>query len=200
MSNHGRAAGLAPSDLAEFLRQLDGYSGTPQIKLAFRLLMLTLVRPGELRLARWSQFHFQTGEWRVPTVMRPGRGRLAGDVHIVPLSGPALDTILELRQYARDGDLLFPGRHDPQRPIDESALRAPLYRVGYRGRVTALSFRKLAADVLAGHGWSKAAVRELVGLSTRRMNAANPDAASTSPEERRQMLEQWADFVDAQRG
>ena len=43
----------------------------------------------------------------------------------------------------------FPGRVAPDRAIDESALRVPLYRVGYRGRVTGLTFRSMARAVLA---------------------------------------------------
>jgi integrase len=49
-------AALSASDLPEFLGKLDKYDGNLMTKLAMRLLMLTFVRTGELRAAKWSEF------------------------------------------------------------------------------------------------------------------------------------------------
>ena len=178
----------------EFLHRLAGYGGTPQIHLALRLLMLTLVRPGELRAACWSQFNFQAAQWRVP-VVRAGEAA----VHVVPLSSPALETVMELRQYAGDGELLFPGRVSPDRAIDESALRAPLYRVGYRGQVTGLSFRMLARQVLAERGWAPSAIDRQLGFVPRRARRPVPDAKGQRPDDPRGMLEDWAQYLEGLR-
>lgn len=182
---------LGQHDLAEFLHRLEGYGGTPQIHLALRLLMLTLVRPGELRAATWTQFNFQAAQWRVP-VLRSGDQA----VHVVPLSSAALETVMEVRQYAGDGELLFPGRVAPDRPIDESALRVPLYRVGYRGRVTGLTFRMLARQVLAERGWSPAAIDRQLGFVPRRPRRVAPGARGDDP---RDMLEEWSQYLDGLR-
>ncbi len=188
-----RSRRLTPSELAEFLHRLDGYGGTPQIHLALRLLMLTLVRPGELRAACWSQFNFQTAQWRVP-VVRAG----VAAVHVVPLSSGALETVMELRQYARDGELLFPGRAAPERAIDESALRVPLYRVGYRGRVTGLTFRSMARQVLAERGWSRAAIDAQLGFVPRRPRPERL-AEGVRAADPRGMLEEWAAYLEGLR-
>lgn len=46
----------AERDLPEFLDKLDAYQGDTHTLHALRLLMLTAVRPGEVRGARWTEF------------------------------------------------------------------------------------------------------------------------------------------------
>jgi integrase len=52
--------------------------------IALRLMMLTLVRPSELREARWSEVDTQAGQWIIPAERMKTRVR-----HIVPLSSQA---------------------------------------------------------------------------------------------------------------
>src|SRR5271154_3856639 len=46
---------LQESDLPVFLKNLEAYDGSPQTKLALRLLLLTFVRTHELRGAQWTE-------------------------------------------------------------------------------------------------------------------------------------------------
>src|SRR5215472_92698 len=87
-------AALARADIPEFIEKLASYDGTPETRLAIRLLMLTFVRPGELRGAQWSEFDFRHSEWRVP----PERMKM-GTEHIVPLSKQALELLEQLKKY-----------------------------------------------------------------------------------------------------
>jgi integrase len=83
--------------LPAFMTALDGMPGLAP--LALRLMVLTALRSGEVRQARWSWLSFE----RIPTLTVPGeamKGKKAADVlpHRVPLSDPALQTLA--RAYA----------------------------------------------------------------------------------------------------
>ena len=49
-----------------FFRKLDAYDGDPSTKAALELLILTAVRPGELRGARWNEIDDSRSLWRIP--------------------------------------------------------------------------------------------------------------------------------------
>ncbi|MDG3712770.1 hypothetical protein L5C66_20420 [Pseudomonas aeruginosa] len=63
---------LRMSELPELLQKLCQYRGMLQTQLGLRLLLLTGVRTGELRLATPDQFHLDQGLWVIPP-----RGRQA---------------------------------------------------------------------------------------------------------------------------
>jgi integrase len=44
------------------MRAIDGYRGDVSTEFALRLLPLTFVRPGELRLAEWREFDLEGAE------------------------------------------------------------------------------------------------------------------------------------------
>ena len=50
------AALTDPVEVAKFLHAVDTYKGTMVIRVALKLGILTFVRPGNLRLARWDEF------------------------------------------------------------------------------------------------------------------------------------------------
>jgi len=49
-----------------FIRKLDAYEGDTSTKAALELLILTAVRPGELRGARWKEMDEARSLWRIP--------------------------------------------------------------------------------------------------------------------------------------
>lgn len=76
---------LKANELPEFLEKLEQYDGDLQTKLAFKLLMLTFTRTGEIRGARWEEIDFERKEWRIPA-----HRMKMGQLHIVPLSAQAI--------------------------------------------------------------------------------------------------------------
>jgi len=49
---------LKADELPEFFRVLNTYTGSQIVKLGMRLLILTGLRPGELRQAEWQEIDF----------------------------------------------------------------------------------------------------------------------------------------------
>ena len=59
-------AAISRDELPEFLKELDSYPGDPVTRLALKLIILTFVRTGELRGARWGEFDVDQWQWRIP--------------------------------------------------------------------------------------------------------------------------------------
>lgn len=79
---------LTQDELPEFLRTLNTYAGSVLVKIAMQLLILTGVRPGELRQAEWQEFDFEKKVWNVPAERMKMRRP-----HLVPLSSQAIDLL-----------------------------------------------------------------------------------------------------------
>ena len=60
-------AALPYQDVADALRKVAaGVRCTPIVQACFRFLVLTGVRSGEARGARWSEIDLEAREWRIP--------------------------------------------------------------------------------------------------------------------------------------
>jgi len=80
------AAITEPDKIKELLQAIDAYPGSFIVQCGLKLAPLIFVRPGELRMAEWQDFNFDTAEWRYITSKTKTQ-------HIVPLATQAI-TIL----------------------------------------------------------------------------------------------------------
>ncbi len=184
-------ARLSESDLPEFLARLDTYDGNTLTKLAMRLLVLTFVRTGELRGAKWPEFDFDKAEWRIPAERMKTRAE-----HLVPLSTQAIEALERLREIGGGREHVFPNEHHPLKPMSENTILFALYRMGYRGRATGHGFRATASTILNEQGWDADVIeRQLAHKEANKVRAAYHH--SEYPAERKKMLQAWADFLDA---
>lgn len=185
------AAVTDPDKLGALLRAIDGYNGTPEVSAALRLVPLLFVRPGELRRAEWAEVDLDGALWEIPSKkMKTGRP------HLVSLSTQALDILHELRPWTERSRYVFPGRGN--RPMSDAAMTAAFRRMGYSGdEVTAHGFRATARTLLDETldfrpDWIEHqlahAVRDANGRAYNRTTFLN---------ERRQMMQAWADYLEA---
>lgn len=183
---------VSAGELPEFLRKLDAYDKLrPETRLALRLLILTFVRPGELRGAQWSEFDLDKAEWRIPAERMKMR-----EPHIVPLSRQALAVLKELEPLTGHKRCLFPNQSDPTKPMSENTLLYAMYRLGYHSRATAHGFRATASTILNEQGWKPDVIeRQLAHAERNKVRAAYNRAQYLA--ERRKMMQTWADYLDA---
>jgi hypothetical protein len=52
---------MRPAEIATYLRRADKYEGSFAVRCALQLAPMLMVRPGELRLARWDEFDLDNG-------------------------------------------------------------------------------------------------------------------------------------------
>jgi integrase len=186
-------AKLSDDDLPEFLRKLDAYDGNTVTKLAIKLLALTFVRTGELRGARWGEFDVQKGEWRIPAERMKTRAE-----HLVPLSRQALEVLEQLKPITGGREHLFPNEHKPREVMSENTILFALYRMGYRGRATGHGFRATASTILNEQGFKADVIeRQLAHREQNKVRAAYH--RSQYLQERRRMMQHWADYLQARR-
>lgn len=189
------AAITDPQAAGALMRAIDGFAGTLTVKCALRLSALTFLRPGELRRAEWSEIDLDAAMWRLPANKMKG-GKTA---HVVPLSTQAVAVLRELMPVTGTGRYVFPSARSMQRPMSENAVNGALRRLGYaKDEMTAHGFRGMASTLLHEQGWRAEVIeRQLAHEERNQVKAAYNHAAYMA--DRVQMMQQWADFLDAQR-
>lgn len=190
--NHRPA--LADAELPEFLAKLDTYDGDPTTKRALRFLMLTAVRPGELRGARWDEIDTDAATWRIPAERMKMR-----NAHAVPLSRQALEVLEAMRQISGADVLVFPSPFYPGKSLSENTLNSALARMGYKGIATAHGFRALFSTVANECGHNPDVIeRQLAHAERNEVRAAYH--RSTYMQDRAKLMSWWADYLDGRKG
>ncbi len=180
---------LKADELPKFLHKLDGYDGL-QTKLAVKFLLLTFVRTGEMRGAKWSEIDFKKAEWRIPAERMKMR-----DPHIVPLSKQAIAVLEELKPLTGHWEHVFPNQHKPQGQMSENTVLYALYRMGYHGKSTGHGFRATASTILNEHGFKPDVIERQLAHAERNGVRKAYNHAQYLPE-RREMMQWWGDYLD----
>lgn len=184
-------AAVTRAELPALLRAVSSYQGHIITRLALKFLILTFVRPGELRGARWSEFDLEARVWRIP-----GERMKMNTEHLVPLSRQVIALLEELCPVSGHYDLLFPGERSRAKPISENTLTYALYRLGYKSRATAHGFRTTASSILNEEGFNPDAIeRQLSHLERNQVRGAYTQHAEYL-KDRATMMQWWADYLD----
>ncbi|MHA7880323.1 MAG: tyrosine-type recombinase/integrase [Saccharospirillum sp.] len=190
---------MPKEEMPVFLRSLEDYNNHGRLltKLALKLLVLTFVRPGELRGARWEEFDLKDQTWRIP-----GERMKMGTDHIVPLSRQAIEVLETLQPITGQYELVFPSERERARPMSENTLGKALRVMGYDGtkpgksKATPHGFRATASSTLNEAGFNPDAIeRQLSHMERNGVRAAYTHHAQYL-EERTAMMQQWADYLD----
>ncbi|MDH5377044.1 MAG: tyrosine-type recombinase/integrase [Gammaproteobacteria bacterium] len=181
-------AALPANQIPEFMAQLEVYKGDELTKLALKLIILTFVRPGELRHARWEEFDYEKAIWKIP-----GERMKMKEEHIVPLSSQAIEVLKEIRRLSRGSDLLFPGKRTMGAVMSENTLTYAIRkRLGFNA--TAHGFRATASTVLNESGFNPDVIeRQLAHASRDKVRAAYNRSQYLA--DRIKMMQWWADYV-----
>ncbi len=180
-----------PREVGELMRAIHGYQGQPATEAALRLLPLVFVRPGEFRAAEWQEIDLDAAEWRIP-----GRRMKMGREHVVPLADQAVAILEELQPLTGEGRYVFPGVRGRNRYMSENTLNSALRRLGYsKDQHCPHGFRSTASTCLNELGFPGDVIElQLAHKPLDRIRAAYNRAERL--EERRQMMQQWADYLD----
>ncbi|EEQ2897101.1 tyrosine-type recombinase/integrase, partial [Escherichia coli] len=208
-SNRQHRPALQLKRIPELLRRIDSYTGRPLTRLAVELTLLVFIRSSELRFARWSEIDFETSMWTIPAereaidgVKHSQRGSKMRTPHLVPLSHQALAILKDVYKLSGDRDFVFIGDHDHRKPMSENTVNKALRVMGYDTKVEVCGhgFRAMACSSLIESGlWSRDAVeRQMSHMERNSVRAAYIHKAEHL-DERRLMLQWWADFLDANR-
>ncbi|EJC4643487.1 integrase arm-type DNA-binding domain-containing protein [Salmonella enterica] len=193
--------------ISELLVRLDGYKGQILTRLAAKLTLLIFIRSSELRFARWPEIDFEKAMWTIPPERKPiegvkysHRGSKMRTEHLVPLPGQALDLLKQIHAISGEHELVLTGDHNPWKPMSENTVNNALRLMGYDTKVDVCGhgFRAMACSSLIESGlWSKDAVERQMSHQERNGVRAAYIHKAEFLDERRLMLQWWADFLDA---
>lgn len=184
-------ASIQPEEAGILMRDIRGYP-EHATALALELMAYTFPRVGELLGFEKDELRDDGAIW----VIAAERMKMPLP-HVVPLSRQARKVVAKLS--AMSGcQLVIESPAVPGRPLSENTLLFALYRMGYKGRMTAHGFRALASTVLNESGkFSRDAIeRQLAHQETDEVRAAYNRAQYLA--ERRRLIQWWADWLDAQ--
>lgn len=184
-----RSAILDRRELGKLLNRIDRFTGQPATIHALHLLALIAPRPGELRLAHWSEFDLEVAVWRVPAERMKMRRP-----HRVPLARQAIAHLEELHRLTGSSKLLFPSSRSWVKPMSENTLNAALKRLGYSSdKITAHGFRATFSTFAneSGHWQADAIERALAHIEASDVRRAY--VRGEYWEERVRMAQWWAD-------
>jgi integrase len=189
------AAFTEPKDAAELLRAIDGFTGGFTVQTALKLSPFIFARPGELRKMKWADIDLESKEWRLFITKTKSN-------HLVPLSKQAVQLLEGMYQFSGHGEFVFQGGHDPKKPMSDAAINAALRRMGYDTQkdITGHGFRAMARTILherlnidpyiIEHQLAHK-VPDVLGAAYNRTKFV---------EQRRTMMQTWADYLDEIKG
>ncbi len=150
------AAMTEREDFANLLQTIWTYPGGAEIvRTALKLMAFLYTRPGELRLAFWSEFNFDKAVWTIPEdrmkMRRP---------HTKPLAGPVIEILQTLQSQTGSTTRVFPSLTGKDRPISENTMNQALRRMSFaRHEMTSHGFRASASSLLNESGlWNPDAI------------------------------------------
>ena len=190
---------LSPSEIRVMHRVLEATATLPTIRLALRLILLTLVRKSELVEATWNEVDFESGIWSIP------KGRMkAGKPHNVYLSMQAIDIMVALRTCAGGSRYVLPSRYDADRCMSKATLNRVTQVVVAKAKESGLpldsftvhDLRRTGSTILNELGFNSDWIEKCLAHEDGRSSRGVYNKAEYG-EQRRHMLQEWADMIDA---
>ncbi|HBX3076188.1 TPA: DUF4102 domain-containing protein [Klebsiella pneumoniae] len=193
--------------LPELLERIDGYhQGRELTRLAVLLTLHVFIRSSELRFARWSEIDFTNRVWTIPAtreaiagVRYSGRGAKMRTAHIVPLSEQAIAILKQIKEISGVYELVFPGDHNPYKPMCENTVNKALRLMGYNTKqdICGHGFRTMACSALMESGlWSQDAVERQMSHQERNTVRLAYIHKAEHLEARKAMMQWWSDYLD----
>lgn len=182
-------AHVSLAELPALIASIDKYPHARDVGIGLKLMMLTFVRPSELREATWKEFDIGNRFWSIPA----GRMKKRRD-HVVPLSRQATGLLVELQGLTGSHPLLFPGRNDRTKPRSDMVFNMALRRLGYEGRQTGHGFRHIASTLLREAGFPREHVEAQLAHLEPGVSGVYNKAVYLDP--RRKMMQWYADKLD----
>lgn len=192
-----RERAMTEKEIGLFFRELENYSCYPTLKLAVKFVLLTMVRKSEFLHAQWTEIDFKRSQWEIPKERMKKRRS-----HIIYLSRQAMDIMTGFKVCAMGSEYLIPGRYDIRKPLSNAALNNVIDGVVKRINAKGVSFepltvhdlRRTASTLLHEAGFNTDWIEKCLAHEQKGVRAVYNKAEYA--EQRRDMLQQWADMVD----
>lgn len=181
---------IKSEELPEFMQALAQAKIEPQTRALIQFQLLTMVRPGEVSGAQWSEIDLDKRLWTIPAERMKAR-----EAHVIPLSAQAVQLLEVLHPVTGRFEYVFPKHGNNHAPMSSSSANMAIKRMGYAGRQTAHGLRGLARTYLAeqntNHEHAEACLAHKTGG-----NVSLAYNHATYLEQRKVIMQKWADYVE----
>jgi integrase len=199
---------LTAEEIRDFYQALEQHRRLSiQTKLAFRILLLTGVRSGELLKAQWSNVNLNPGTWTIPVTDQKISKKREKDARpfVIPLAAQVIELFRQAKTAADKSPFVMGTSEDTkQGRVEDKVLGHALRRMFATG--------KLQMDPFTPHDLRRTmrthlgqALRVAPHIAERCLNHTLGKMIETYDvgdylEERREAMERWADQVDIYTG
>lgn len=191
-TTESRTRVLSPDEIGTMLQAVYASDIRRPLKLALHLLVLTMVRKSELIEAEWDQFDLDAAIWRIPAVAMKKRRE-----HWVYLPAQAVVMLRELRTIGGSTYVFPSSRGRIEAPIAKPTLSTAVKSLGLEMEHFVLhDFRRTASTHLHEMGLPSAAIEKALSHEIQGIKGVYNRAEYA--EDRKRILQHWADFVAAQ--
>ncbi|MEB3610214.1 tyrosine-type recombinase/integrase [Escherichia coli] len=189
---------LTPEEIGLFFRTLDAIGAMGTMKMALKLVLITMVRKGEFTNATWDEIDFKKWTWTIPS------DRMKGSrAHVIYLSKQAQDILVGLQMCAGGSEYLVPGRYNFRKPLSNAALNSLIDRTvkiinedgEYIQDFTVHDMRRTASTLLHEAGYPSDWIEKALAHEQKGVRAVYNKAEYAR--QRAYMLQQWADMIDS---
>jgi integrase len=184
---------LTQKEIRPFFTALQEAPMQEPTRIAVRLAFWSLCRSGEVIGARWAEFELEdvdAGLWTIPAARMKKR-----EAHVVPLPRQAVEALRRLRDFMPHRDVVFPNAHDPRRPASHGFLAKAVTKLGFKD-FTAHGICATGSTMLHDMGFRPEIIERQLAHQERSKTKRSYNRALYL-EERRDMVQRWADYLDA---
>ena len=188
---------LSPDEIQIFFAQLENVSTLPTIRLALKLVLLTMVRKSELLNATWDEVNFTDAVWTIPA------GRMkARRPHNVYLAQQAFDIMVALKTCAGGSKFILPSRYEGDKGMSNSTLNRVIDVTVGRAQAQGLALepfsvhdlRRTGSSLLHEAGFNSDWIEKCLAHEQKGVRAVYNKAEYLV--QRQHMLQEWASMVD----
>ncbi|EIG0659082.1 TPA: tyrosine-type recombinase/integrase [Escherichia coli] len=189
---------LTPEEIGLFFRTLDAIGAMGTMKMALKLVLITMVRKGEFTNATWDEIDFKKWTWTIPS------DRMKGSrAHVIYLPKQAQDILVGLQMCAGGSEYLVPGRYNFRKPLSNAALNSLIDRtvkiINEDGEhiqgFTVHDMRRTASTLLHEADYPSDWIEKALAHEQKGVRAVYNKAEYAR--QRAWMLQQWADMIDS---
>jgi len=180
---------LPAADLGTVFEKLSHGSHDRATEIALRLIILTMLRKGEVTGARWSEIDLDQGLWVIPAERKKERRAFT-----VPLPQQAIALLREMQALSH-AEFVFPNRRDPTRPMASRTLNALLARNGLSSLTKVHGFRSTASTHLNDENHLNSELIEYTLAHAVGTEVKRKYDRGDRQSQRAQLVQGWADVV-----
>ena len=164
-----------------------------------KFLLLTMVRKSELLFAVWEEVDFENAVWTIP------KERMKRDrPHNVYLSQQSLDILIALKTCSGNSRYLLPSRYDADAPMSRATFNRITYSVVEQADkhglplepFTVHDLRRTGSTLLNELGFNRDWIEKCLAHEDGHSSRGVYNKAEYEMQ-RRHMLQEWADLIDA---